>query len=269
MDDLEGPRVKAGAAAEALRDLEWLGLNWQGEVLYESSRTERYLEALEELGQGGHLYTCTCTRSEIAAAAVGTAEDGAPIYGGACRPNSTRLVDSSAGTGATRFHVTGEPSFVDGFLGPQRRHARDFGDFVVRKADGEFAYQLATVVDDLDAQINFIVRGEDLLASTFRQLYLYEALGRSADVPRFVHLPLVVGKDGRKLAKRHGDTRISQLREEGMTAGRLRAVLAQWSGFEPSEQEIAVAEWVERFDLATLPRHPIVYNDRTDRPGLR
>lgn len=260
--------MKVGAAAEAVRDLEWLGLGWQGAPLYESTRTERYLAALEELRRAGHLYQCRCTRSEITASACGRAEDGAPIYGGHCQSISTKARDRSGSGGATRFHVVGEASFIDHFLGVQHRRARDFGDFVLRKADGEFAYQLATVVDDLDTKINFIVRGEDLLASTFRQLYLYDALGKADATPAFAHLPLIIGKDGRKLAKRHGDTRIGQLREEGISPGRLRAILARWSGFEPSECEIALAEWVERFRLERLPRHPIVYDDRTDRPAL-
>ena len=265
VDDLDGPRVKAGAAEGAIEDLRWLGIEWDLPAIYQSRRTQRYQVVAHDLIKRGLAYWCDCPRSKVADESPGPAADGGLIYGGFCRE---RPDPPSPDDAALRFRLDGEAAFEDEVLGPQHASADKLGDFVIVKRFGEIGYHLASVIDDIDFGIDFILRGEDLLASTLRQIFLYRALGQGAQLPRFAHVPLVVGTDGLKLAKRHGDTRLAQLREEGVTAGRVRAVLARWSGFEPSADEIEFDEWAERFDLDRLPREPVVYDDARDRRRL-
>ena len=276
IDDLEGPRVKAGADVAAVEDLRWLGLDWDGPVVYQSRRGFAYSEALRTLAEAGRLYECRCTRREVEASSRGTSRDGSPLYSGRCRPRLVQDFACELANGIPRHSlrfVVGDSAvhFVDDVFGPQRFDASsDLGDFVVRKADGEFGYQLATVVDDADAGVTHVVRGQDLLASTPRQILIYEVLGLSPLVPRYAHLPLVVGTDGRKLGKRHGDTRLSQLRDEGVTAGQVRRLLATWSGFVPSDGvETTTREWLDCFDLSRLPREAVTYDDASERPVRR
>ena len=259
VDDLEGPRVKPGAAKQAEGDLAWLGLTWDGPIIRQTDRRAEYDAALWRLGGAGLLYSCDCSRSTVAAGSPGVAEDGARVYGGRCRGRDWRE------PGALRLRIDGGVAFDDEFLGRVGRPALAVGDVVVRKADGEVGYQLASVVDDAIDGITHVVRGDDLLASTARQAFVRRALGIVRS-PAFVHVPLVVGVDGRKLAKRHGDTRLAELRAEGVSAGRVRALLGSWSGFEPTGEACSLDEWAERFDLGRLPRVAVVYDDGRDRP---
>ena len=258
VDDLEGPRVKPGAARQAEQDLAWLGLTWDGPIIRQSDRRAEYDAALARLGGAGLLYSCDCPRSTVAAGSPGAAEDGAMIYGGRCRGRDWRE------PGAVRLRVGGDVRFEDEFLGRVERPAAAVGDVVVRKSSGEVGYQLASVVDDAIDGITHVVRGDDLLASTVRQAFVRRALG-IASSPAFVHVPLVVGLDGRKLAKRHGDTRLAELRAEGVSAGRVRGMLARWSGLG-ALGECSLDEWVGRFDLTLLPRGEVIYDDGRDRP---
>ena len=273
IDDLEGPRVKAGADVEAMEDLAWLGLTWEGGATYQSRRAAEYGRALALLDGEGRTFNCFCSRTDVARAARQEAADGSPLYPGTCRPRAGETRGEKRGVAETsasvRFRVPeAAVAFDDRFYGRQRFDAAaDSGDFVVRKSDGEYGYQLATVVDDADAGVTEVVRGHDLLASTPRQILIYQALGLGARVPRYTHLPLVVGPDGRKLAKRHGDTRLRQLREQGVTAGQVRRLLATWSGLTPAEpRETSTQEWVESFDLDALPRGAVAYDDTRQRP---
>lgn len=199
IEDIDLPRVVEQADAEMLLLLEQLGFAWDGEPVYQSHRWERYREALEELRRQGLLYPCNCTRREILASAP-QLEDQGPIYPGICRrgPQGQRAEQ------ALRLRVPDEVvAFTDLIYGPQQQNLeRQVGDFVLHRVDGIFAYQLAVVVDDLDAGVNQVVRGVDLLASTPRQIYLWRCLG--APVPDFAHLPLALGPGGKKLSKRHG-----------------------------------------------------------------
>ena len=272
IDDLEGPRIKPGAQAQVIEDLAWLGLDWEEPVIRQSQRTAAYKEALDALDAAGFVYPCTCTRSEISAIAAGRVEpDQGEFYPGTCRGRHASLDEALRTTGrppAIRFRVPAQSIIVPDQRLEMRtfRGQHDLGDFIVRKSDGEFGYQLANVVDDIDLGITHVVRGEDLLASAPRQMLLYEALGMGKRIPAYIHLPLVAGPDGRKLAKRHGDTRISQLRQEGISAGRIRHMLATWSGWNPTSEETSIAEWIDRFDLARLPAAPVAYDDAHDRP---
>lgn len=195
MEDVDKPREMPGAADGILRTLERFGLEWDGAVMYQSQRTDVYVQALEELRSKGLVYGCACSRKDITEHAH-MGMDG-PVYPGTCRGR----VGRARATRAWRFVVPEQPvCFTDAILG---KHCfdmmRDLGDFVVRRADGLFAYQLAVVVDDAAQGVTEVVRGADLLLSTPRQLVLQQALG--LPVPEYAHLPLALNEQGEKLSK--------------------------------------------------------------------
>lgn len=198
IEDVDQPRTVPGAAAAILRTLERCGLDWDGPVLYQSQRTDAYQSALDLLLNRGLAYPCTCSRRELATSP--RARDGSPIYPGYCRTG----VHDPDRPQAIRLRVDDAPiTFRDALQGDYRQNlSSEVGDFVIRRADGYFAYQLAVVVDDADQGITQIVRGSDLLDSTPRQIYLQHLL--DFPVPRYVHLPIAVDSHGHKLSKQTG-----------------------------------------------------------------
>ena len=265
VEDLDGPRVKPGAAAAAMDDLRWLGLDWDNGPLLQSSRAPAHAAAVRQLLAQGDAYPCVCTRREVAAAASAPhADDGATVYPGTCRGRFASVEDATRFAGrppAIRFRVPPGPVTWDDWVAGTQRYpdvAAQLGDFVIAKADATAAYQLAVVVDDAAAGVTHVVRGDDLLDSTPRQILLYRALGMAAAIPQYAHLPLVVGTDGRRLAKRHGDSRLSFYRGRGVAAGRVRQLLARWCGVAVSA-DAPIAELLERFDLDRLPPNPITF----------
>ncbi len=200
IEDLDPPRVIPGSADAMLSLLEQLGFEWDGEIVYQSQRSERYRQVLDQLRQHGQVFDCSCSRREILASAPHPGEEG-PVYPGTCR-NGVR---GSRAERAVRLRVPDENiSYRDGVLGEQNQNLeKKVGDFVLHRVDGLFAYQLAVVVDDIDAGITQVVRGADLLSSTPRQIYLYRCL----DIvpPNYFHLPLAFGNNNKKLSKRNGD----------------------------------------------------------------
>jgi len=269
IEDIDGPRIKAGADRQAIEDLAWLGIDWDEGPIYQSHRLPCYQAMLERLLSEGLAYPCICSRSEVASAASAPhADDGALVYPGTCRQRFDDL-DHARSAGrepAIRFHVPDEQvEFEDGFAGRQQCEvAQQLGDFVIAKADGTPAYQLAVVVDDVETGVTDVVRGDDLIDSTPRQILLYRALGLADRTPRYYHLPLVTGTDGRRLAKRHGDTRINHYRQQGVPAERLLALLARWSGVECGEA-ITPQQLLDRFELSNVPHTPIVFTSEDDR----
>ncbi len=257
IEDIDSPRVKPGAAAQALDDLRWLGLDWDGEPVVQTPRLPLYEAALDRLKHLEQVYPCTCTRSDVAAAASAPhAEHEGPTYAGTCAHRSAR--DIPAGVPfAWRFRVADSPAFVDRFRGPTAIDLRAAGgDFVVWKAAGTPAYQLAVVVDDAAQGVTEVIRGDDLVPSTPRQLLLYRALGWAA--PAFAHLPLVVGEDGRRLAKRHGDTRLSALHAAGVKPEAVVGLLAWSCGWQAEVKPLTPQELLTSFRLEAIPPRPFV-----------
>jgi glutamyl-tRNA synthetase len=263
IDDLDGPRLKPGADRQAIDDLTWLGIDWDEGPSRQSARAGEHAAAIGRLIDSGEAYPCVCTRREVdSAASAPHADDGSTIYPGTCRGRFRTIAEATASTfrsPAIRFAAgEGLIEFVDAFAGPQVcRPAQQLGDFVLRKSDGTPSYQLATVVDDSDSGVTHVVRGDDLLDSTPRQILLYRALGRAELVPSYMHLPLLVGEDGRRLAKRHGDTRIASIREAGVSSHALLGLLARWSGVAGVDR-ITPQELLSVFNPDHVPRDRVV-----------
>ena len=268
VEDLDAPRVRPGVEERILAGLRWLGLDWEeGPDLggpfapyRQSERLALYAEALARLRAAGAVYPCFCSRAEVAAAALaphGPGDDG-PRYPGTCRELAPAEAERRARTRppAWRFRVPPGPiGFRDGVHGAQARDvSAEIGDFVVARADGIPAYQLAVVVDDAAMGVTEVVRGDDLLGSTARQLLLYRALRLAT--PRFAHVPLVNGEDGARLAKRHGALSLDELRERGADPRAVAGLLAALSGLAPAGVRVEPRQLVSGFSLARLPREP-------------
>ncbi len=278
IEDIDSPRVKPWATQQAIDDLKWLGIDWDfgpdvGGPHAPYIQTERvglYQNSLTRLIESGYVYPCTCTRRDIetAASAPHVGDEG-PVYPGTCAGWSLGDPLPEAGTFCWRFRSRHAPlEFVDRFAGEQScvPHT-DLGDFPITRKTGEAAYQLAVVVDDTAMGVTEVVRGDDLLPSAFRQLELYAALGWTP--PSFTHVPLVVGTDGRRLAKRHGDTRLSHFRDAGVEPIHIAKWAAISAGFDSEAVKGAQsldqlhATIIEQFDWRRLPRAPVVVDDGT------
>jgi len=264
VEDLDGPRVVPGAEERILEDLRWLGLDWdEGPDVggphapyRQSLRLARYDAAVERLLASGHAFRCWCSRAEVARAAAaphGPADDG-PRYPGTCRARETPPPRDRRPS--VRLRVDSEEiAFVDGVHGRiVEDPAATVGDFVIRRADGIPAYQLAVVVDDAAMDISDVVRGDDLVGSTARQLVLYRALGFTP--PRFAHVPLILGPDGARLSKRHGAIGVRALRERGRSAAEVVGLLASTLGLAPAGAVCAPRELVAGFTLDRITHAP-------------
>jgi glutamyl-tRNA synthetase len=254
IEDLDPDRCKPQFVDALYRDLEWLGLDWDGPVLRQSDRALVYREALGVLEAKGLSFFCTCSRADLqrAASAPHEGEDG-PVYPGTCRNGVTQ----PGRPASVRFRAKGGATlFTDLVHGPYEQDvAQQVGDFVVRRADGVASYQLAVVVDDAAQGITHVLRGDDLLSSTPRQLQLLDALEHPH--PAHAHVPLLLGEDGRRLAKRDGAVTVTHHRERGGAPEKLVGLLAKWSGLSDG-RPIRARELVESFSLERISRAPVV-----------
>ncbi|WP_107986371.1 tRNA glutamyl-Q(34) synthetase GluQRS [Neisseria mucosa] len=253
MEDLDPPREMPGAAAHILHTLEAFGFEWDGEVVWQSRRHSLYRDALGRLKEKGLLYPCYCSRKDWQAAAAQGA-DGF-VYNGRCRrPEDRPHTDKPP---AWRIRVNDETiGFDDGIVGHYAQNlARDIGDFVLLRADGFWAYQLAVVADDADQGITHIVRGQDLLVSTPRQIYLQRCLGFAT--PHYAHLPLLVNKHGQKWSKQTLAPALDENHKEQL----LRQVL-QYLNLPPAPEVSrpqALLSWaIEHWQPHKIPIHDIV-----------
>ncbi|MEQ8745797.1 glutamate--tRNA ligase family protein [Pyruvatibacter sp.] len=268
MEDLDGPRVKTWAVNACYDILTWLGLDWDEGPLTQSADMQPYREAMHRLAATGAAYPCELTRREIEEARSAPHPGEASRenwYDPALRPPLHARDFDDAGDANWRYVTPDrDVAFEDAFAGPQSWNpGRTTGDFVVWTRHGQPAYQLAVVIDDHRQGVTQVVRGDDLLDSAARQMLLYEALELGSG-PTWRHLPLVVGEDGRRLAKRHGDTRLATYREAGVRAERVLGLLACWCGMMASPDEISLAEFVEGFNDDKMPRDPIVFDAEAD-----
>lgn len=259
MEDLDQPRVRAGSASRILADLRWLGLDWDegpdvggpNAPYDQSKRNEYYQAALDWLRESGAVFACYCSRKDIAAA-VSAPHGRQAVYPGTCRPPAGSVASAVAASKkkrpSWRYRVDERKvAFEDPVLGLHSQNlAVDVGDFVVRRADGLFAYQLAVVVDDALMGITDVVRGSDLLDSTPRQIELLRALGLAP--PRYWHTPLMVDREGRRLAKRDGSDSLEELRRAGATPEEVVGLLAGSLGWVKRGEAITARDLLSRLD---------------------
>lgn len=288
IEDLNTPRTKPDADQQAIEDLRWLGMDWDDGPVYQTSDLGPYRAAIQRLGEAGLVYPCRCTRKEIEAASAPHEDEHELRYPGTCRDATPResvagrrwdtwigVTDDSTGPAALRLVVPDEDiAFHDERHGPQATHVqRQVGDFVLVTKAGLPSYQLAVVVDDLRQGVTDVVRSDDLLPSTARQVLLYRLLrdkpgppGQGTP-PRWWHLPLVRGADGRRLAKRHGDSRLAGYREAGVAPERVIGLLGSWCGIESAchpKRPMSAAEFLERFTMERLPKDDITFQPEDD-----
>jgi len=289
IEDLDTPRVKAGAIGGVIETLRWLGIDWDvwpeaakppgreelNGVMVQSDDLEPYRAAMRSLAAKGLAYPCMLSRGEIEAVSSAPQEGAHETpFPAAFRPREAgRRIDFDAAWGEGGGEVPnwrfctppGEVGFADGFAGEQRIDpSQTVGDFVLWTRRGQPSYQLAVVVDDHRQGVTQIVRGDDLLDSAARQLLLWRALGYLPE-PTFMHLPLVLGPDGRRLAKRHGDTRIDHYRAKGVPAAAVIGLIAFWSGVNGVRQQLDAKAFMASLNLDTIPAGPKTFTDEDDR----
>jgi len=281
MEDIDPERSRPEFAAGIMRDLRWLGLDWdEGPDApgtcgpYEQSRRlAGYAAALERLERAGRIYPCFCTRKELrslasaphapsvhAPLAPPVADDGSPVYPGTCRGLTPQARQEHLLAGrrpALRLRCDDTAiAFDDLVAGPQRLSlCACGGDFALRRSDGVFAYQLAVVLDDIAMGITQVVRGEDILSSTPRQIFLYQLL--NAQPPQYAHLPLVLDAEGERLAKRHQSLTVAALRGQGVCARAIIGYLAWRAGLQDAPRPSAPREFLHGFALSRLFPGPV------------
>ena len=263
IEDLDPQRSRREFARQIEDDLRWLGLEWD-EYYVQSERGEIYTHYLNILGQKGLTYPCYCTRADIMATQAPHESDGRIVYAGTCRPKQLEEawlnIDAhpSGRKPATRIIVPDEEiSFVDAHYGEQSVNlARHCGDFVLRRADGAWAYQLAVVVDDALMGITEVVRGRDLLLSAPQQIYLYRLLGFAA--PTFCHLPLLCNLAGQRLCKRDKSLDLGEIRKAGHLPKAVIGKLAFYAGIIDHAEPVSAQELVSEFSWNKVPLEDIL-----------
>ena len=268
MEDLDPDRTSRALADQLEDDLRFLGFDWDeggsaggpNGPYYQSGRTGLYAEALAQLEKKGLLYPCFCTRAQLHAAEAPHNSDGETIYSGRCRGLTTEQIEAQARlrAPAVRLRLPDEAvRFVDGHYGPVEQNlARECGDIILRRSDGVFAYQLAVVLDDIAMGVTQVVRGRDLLSSTPRQMYLYRLFGASP--PQYIHVPLLLARDGRRLSKREHDLDLGALRARGFSGEEIVGRVAYLAGLLPHPRPARPRDLLPLFSWEKVPKENLV-----------
>lgn len=270
IEDLDHPRDKKGATPAIYDDLRWLGFSWDEEVV-QSARRDVYRSARDFLLERGLIYPCVCSRRDVEAAQSAPHAGEQLFYPGTCRGRFSSWEEAFSAKGGKpcwRFRVDSHEavSFEDGFAGVYSQDvAATLGDFPLARDEDAAGYMLAATVDDLLTGVTEVVRGDDLLSVTPAQILLARALepwvekvGAARPPLKFFHVPLVVGPDGKRLAKRHGDTRVAAYRAQGVRPEALIGRLAATCGWASPGEELSPDALIPRFNAATIPHHSVV-----------
>ncbi len=267
IEDLDLARAVTGADEGIIRDLQWLGLDWDNELTpeyYQSKRFHLYREAISNFREQDLVYECYCSRKELRESLSAPHGSGEFRYPGTCRhlTESERAEKAERKEPAVRFKVEEGTvlEFEDLVAGPLRTDLyQETGDFIVARADGIPAYQLGVVLDDIAMGITHILRGDDLLSSTPRQLHLYSALGQPA--PAYAHVPLICAPDGSRLSKRFGSISIEEIREAGTTPEEVTGWMAWSCGLRPTTAPCTASELVRGFSTELLSREVTILGE--------
>ncbi len=263
MEDLVGPRIDLASIESTLAILRWLGLDWDGELLLQSDDLSPYRAGLDSLISNDSVYHCTLSRKEIERASAAPHADD-PSGKNASRPKNVKVHNQTSVHARSnwRFIVSNNPFHIeDQLLGSTSFPHLD--DFVVWTKNDTPAYQLAVVVDDTRQGITDVIRGHDLLESAAWQSQIYHALGTPP--PAWWHLPLVVGEDGRRLAKRHGDTRLLTYHRQGMKSEQILGLIAKWCRVTDEYQAISANEFLTAFDIEAVLTDDIVFTTKDEQ----
>ena len=257
IEDLDPARSRKEYAEAIMEDFRWLGLTWDRRAPDQSTRGEAYAKALETLSRKDLLYPCYCSREELHAASAPHASDGRVIYGGTCRNLTAAQRAAMTKVPCLRIRVPDRViSFSDGLQGDCSMNLqREWGDFILRRADGVAAYQLAVVVDDSAGGVTEVVRGRDLLTSTPPQLWLYVLLGMEA--PKFYHVPMLLSPDGRRLSKRDRDLDLGELRKR-LKPEEIIGLLGYLCGLIRRLEPVSLRELTAEFSWEKVRREDIV-----------
>lgn len=263
MEDLDHPKDKPGAATQAIEDLRWLGFDWDEEFT-QSERRPIYRAALERLVAAGLCYPCVCSRRDVEAAQSAPHAGEQLFYPGTCRGRFASWQEAASAISPRipcwRFRTpdNAKVSFEDVFVDAYSQDvAATLGDFPVARDPDGAGYTLAVVVDDAAMGVTEVVRGDDLMPATPAQILIQRAL--DLPTPRYCHVPLVVGPDGRRLAKRHGDTRVAAFRQAGWRPEEVIGLLAASCGWCRHDDAITLRDLIPCFSLSTIPHSPFMY----------
>jgi len=262
IEDIDGPRKKTESIAEMIDTLGWLGIDWTGEPRIQTQHLHSSNALLHSLIDKNLAYHCALTRTELEAASTAPHSSDEPDKQ-RYRPNDVLTHNQSVPTIDTNWRfVCNESnlSFYDQLVG-EKMFANNV-DFILWTKATMPSYQLAVVADDHDQAITHVVRGNDLLQSTAWQEQLYKAMGW--EIPQWYHHPLIVGTDGKRLAKRHGDSRVSTLRTQGVTSERIIGLIAMWTNTQESLQTMTIEQFANRFDLAELPQTNVTFTKKDE-----
>ncbi len=257
MEDLDLQRCRPEYAQLLRQDLLWLGLDWDAETQPQSQRTAVYASRFAALAERRLVYPCYCTRNELHAASAPHGTDGQLVYPGTCRQLTPEQRAKKPNAPAWRLRVPEKTmAFTDGLQGAYRENlAKDCGDFILRRSDGVYAYQLAVTTDDALSGVTEVVRGADLLSSTPRQMYLYSLFGET--VPAYVHVPLLITAEGRRLSKRDKDTDLGYLQSHTFPQ-RVVGALAWSVGLLEKPEPLSARELASVFSWQKVRAKPVV-----------